>query len=59
MKSESKSANEKDFQEVRCSKVFEAMRQCCLKHKPISLVCDGYSLEPREFAPVTDGPLKE
>ncbi|CAG4975109.1 unnamed protein product [Colias eurytheme] len=45
---------EHNFQEVRCGRVFEAMRQCCLKHKPVSLVCEGYSLEPRVFAPVTD-----
>ncbi|VVD01135.1 unnamed protein product [Leptidea sinapis] len=43
---------ENNFQEVRCSPVFEAMRQCCMKHKPISLVCDGYSLEPRVFGPI-------
>ncbi|XP_047999888.1 cx9C motif-containing protein 4 [Leguminivora glycinivorella] len=45
-----------NFQEVRCDAVFEAMRQCCLKHKPVSLVCSGYDLKPREFAPVTDRP---
>ncbi|KAH9642427.1 hypothetical protein HF086_007559 [Spodoptera exigua] len=50
-----------DFQEVRCDKVFEAMRQCCIKFKPInvSLVCEGYDLEPRKYAPVTDRPAKE
>lgn len=51
---------ENDFQEVRCDKVFEAMRQCCIKFKPInvSLVCEGYDLEPRKYAPVTDRPAK-
>ncbi|CAG9572946.1 unnamed protein product [Danaus chrysippus] len=48
-----------NFQEVRCDRVFEAMRQCCLKHKPVSLVCEGYRLEPRVFAPVTDRPAKK
>ncbi|CAH1642466.1 unnamed protein product [Spodoptera littoralis] len=49
-----------DFQEVRCDKVFEAMRQCCIKFKPldVSLVCEGYDLEPRKYAPVTDRPAK-
>ncbi|XP_075987546.1 cx9C motif-containing protein 4 [Anticarsia gemmatalis] len=46
---------EKNYQEVRCKEVFEAMRQCCLKHKPISLVCEGYDLKPRVFAPTSDG----
>lgn len=47
---------ENSYQEVRCDKVFEVMRQCCIKHKPRSLVCEGYDLEPRQFAPVTDRP---
>ncbi|KPJ04850.1 hypothetical protein RR46_01788 [Papilio xuthus] len=51
-------APENKFQEVRCARVFESMRQCCLKFKHISLVCEGYRLEPREFAPVTDRPDK-
>lgn len=54
------SFTENDFQEVRCDKVFEAMRQCCIKFKPldVSLVCEGYDLEPRKYAPVTDRPAK-
>ncbi|CAH2239723.1 jg6792 [Pararge aegeria aegeria] len=50
---------ENNFQEIRCANVFEAMRKCCLKHKPVSLVCDGYRLEPRVFAPATDRPTKD
>lgn len=51
---------ENDYQEVRCHKVFEEMRMCCMKFKPLnnSLVCEGYDLEPRKFAPVTDRPAK-
>lgn len=51
---------ENDFQEVRCDKVFEAMRKCCVKFKPLnsSLVCEGYDLEPRKYAQVTDRPAK-
>uniref|UniRef100_A0A2A4JUT3 Uncharacterized protein n=1 Tax=Heliothis virescens TaxID=7102 RepID=A0A2A4JUT3_HELVI len=52
--------SENDFQEVRCDKVFEAMRKCCVKFKPLnsSLVCEGYDLEPRKYAQVTDRPAK-
>ncbi|CAH2098864.1 unnamed protein product [Euphydryas editha] len=50
---------ENNFQEIRCVKAFEVMRQCCLKHKPISLVCEGYRLEPRVFSPATDRPSQE
>ncbi|XP_049882404.1 cx9C motif-containing protein 4 [Pectinophora gossypiella] len=50
---------ENNFQEIRCDKVFEAMRQCCMKHKPVSLVCDGYDVRaPRQFSPATDTPQK-
>lgn len=52
---------ENNYQEVRCERVFEAMRKCCIKYKPSSssLVCEGYDLEPRQFAPVTDRPHKK
>ncbi|CAD0206081.1 unnamed protein product [Chrysodeixis includens] len=51
---------ENEFQEIRCARVFESMRQCCIKYKPLdaSLVCSGYSLEPRKFSAVTDRPNK-
>ncbi|KAM3968819.1 cx9C motif-containing protein 4-like [Aphomia sociella] len=49
---------ENNFQEVRCERVFEAMRQCCIKYKTSSFVCEGYDLEPRSFAAVTDRPHK-
>ncbi|KAI8433533.1 hypothetical protein MSG28_015560 [Choristoneura fumiferana] len=45
---------ENNFQEVRCERVFESMRLCCIKFKPQSLVCSGYDLEPRQFAPDTE-----
>ncbi|KAI8433640.1 hypothetical protein MSG28_015646 [Choristoneura fumiferana] len=47
-------ALENNFQEVRCERVFESMRLCCIKFKPQSLVCSGYDLEPRQFAPDTE-----
>ncbi|CAH0403695.1 unnamed protein product [Chilo suppressalis] len=50
--SENTTPPKNSFQEVRCDRVFEAMRQCCIKFKASgSLVCDGYDLEPRKFAP--------
>lgn len=54
-----KCLNENNYQEIRCTKAFEVMRQCCLKHKPISLVCEGYRLEPRVFVPATDRPSQD
>lgn len=53
-----KCLSEQSYQEVRCKHVFEEMRQCCLRYKPVSLVCEGYDLAPREFAPETDRPSK-
>lgn len=43
-----KCLNANNFQEERCVKYIEYLRDCCVRFKAVSTSCSGIDIEPKE-----------